>query len=392
MSENARKVDRGGTAEGCPVEQGPDGVWRVRGHAAGRAVLRSTETVQAGLGVETMDRLPQKIRRPVLYRDGSEHREHRRQTARYFTRKRVDEKYRELMERVTDELLDRLVRDGSADLGGLGFELAVEVASAVIGLTDSRPGLAARLDEFFPEKFGRPGFTSVDGVYWFYRQNKQFLGIYLKDVRPAVKARKAERRDDLISHLIDEGCTGGEILGECVTFAAAGMVTTREFITMAAWHMLSDPALGKRYLAAEQRERYAILHEILRLEPIVGNLKRRTTAPVEIPGEVTIPAGELVDVEVGAVNVDPEAVGEHGLEVCPARELGDGANPYGLSFGDGPHKCPGAHLAIQESDVFLTRLLALPGIAMRTEPRIAMKEEISGYELRGLIVEVRSGA
>ncbi|WP_460367252.1 cytochrome P450 [Actinocorallia lasiicapitis] len=385
-----RKVDRGTAPAQCPVEQGPDGVWRIRGHAEGRALLRSTDTVQAGLGVETMEKLPQRIRRPVLYRDGVEHREHRRQTARYFTKKRVDTEYRALMERTADTLLARLVADGQADLGVLAFGMAIEVAAAVIGLTDSRPGLAERLDRFFPEKFGRPGFTSVSGVYWFFRQNTQFLTIYLSDVRPAVRARKAARRDDLISHLLDEGCTGGEILGECVTFAAAGMVTTREFITMAAWHMLGDQALRDRYLAADEPARHGILHEILRLEPVVGNLKRRTTAPVELPGDITIPAGALVDVAVGPANLDPAAVGADALTVCQDRELSDGAHPYGLSFGDGPHKCPGAHLAVQEADVFLTGLFAVPGLALKSEPRIAMKEEISGYELKGLIVSANA--
>jgi cytochrome P450 len=390
-SSGARKVDRGPAGSGCPVEQGPDGVWRVRGQAAGKAVLRSTETVQAGLGVETMEKLPKRIRRPVLYRDGPEHREHRRQTARYFTQRRVDERYRELMERVADEQIDRLVRDGRADLGELSFRLAVEVTSAVIGLTESKPGLDARLERFFPEKFGTPGFTSLSGLYWFYRQNRSFLSIYLKDVRPAVKARRAARRDDLISHLLDEGCRGGEVLGECVTFAAAGMVTTREFINMAVWHLFGDPGLKARYLGADRDERYAVLLEILRLEPVVGNLKRRTTGPLEVPGPegpVMIPAGDLVDIAVSATNLDTTAFGDHPLEVRPARPLFDGASAAGLSFGDGPHKCPGSHLAIQESDVFLTRLFALPGLAMKTPPRISMKEEISGYELRGLVITV----
>src|SRR3954454_23619719 len=97
-----RKIDRGDTAVGCPVQRGADGVWRVRGHAAGRAVLRSADTVQAGLGVETVEKLPPRIRRPVLYRDGSEHREYRRQTAKFFTPRRVDEHYRGLMVEIAE--------------------------------------------------------------------------------------------------------------------------------------------------------------------------------------------------------------------------------------------------------------------------------------------------
>lgn len=374
---DARKIDRGDTAVGCPVQRDGDGVWHVRGYAAGRALLRSTQTRQAGLGIETVDKLPPKIRRPVLYRDGPEHREHRRQTARYFTPKRVDEHYRSLMERIADQQIASLLAAREAQLSDLSFRLAVDVAAAVIGLTNSRPGLDRRLERFFPERFGQPGFTSLSGLYWAYRQNRAWMSVYFADVRPAVKARRKQRQDDLISHLIDEGCTNGEILGECLTFAAAGMITTREFINVAAWHFFTTPALRERYVVAGETERMAILHELLRLEPVVGNLKRRTTADVQLPGAegpVTIPCGELVDVVVSAANVDPAAEFD--------------AMPAGLSFGDGPHKCPGAHIAIQEADIFLTKLFALPGLTMTAAPRVTIKPEISGYELRGLVLAV----
>ncbi|MGW3571990.1 cytochrome P450, partial [Streptomyces sp. NPDC000941] len=61
----------------------------------------------------------------------------------------------------------------------------------------------------------------------------------------------------------------------------------------------------------------------------------------------------------------------------------------GLAFGDGPHKCPGAHIAILETDIFLSRLFALPGIRMAAPPGVGFKDEIAGYELRGCIVECR---
>lgn len=363
-----RKIDRGGRTGATE-----DGVCRVTGYAAGRAVLRSTDTVQAGLGVETVEKLPPSIRRPVLYRDGEEHREHRRQTARFFTPRRVDEHYRTLMERVADEQLAVLTTHKEADLAKLSFRMAIEVVSAVIGLTDSRPGLAKRLDAFFPEKFGKPGFTSLHGIRWVFRQNFQFLGIYLADVRPAVRRRRRQRQDDLISHLIDEGCRDGEILGECLTFAAAGMVTTREFVNVVAWHLFTDEALRHRYTTGDEPQRVALLHELLRLEPVVGNLKRRTTKALTVAG-TEIPAGELVDVDVSVANLETEDDGP------------------GLSFGDGPHKCPGAYVAVQEADIFLSKLFALPDVRMVQPPRVAMKPEISSYELKEFIVSVRPPA
>ena len=45
-------------AESEPVELGMDGVWHVRGHAQARAVLRSTNTKQAGFNAELLEKMP----------------------------------------------------------------------------------------------------------------------------------------------------------------------------------------------------------------------------------------------------------------------------------------------------------------------------------------------
>jgi cytochrome P450 len=223
----ARKVDRNSAPPGCPVSRAADGSWQVHGYAAARAVLRSTETRQAGLGIETVARLPLRIRRPVLYQDGPGHREQRRQTARFFTPRRVNEHYREAMVRIAEEQLSVLRTNGRAQLSDLSFNVAIAVASDIIGLRHSRPGIRRRLEAFFPEEFGTPGLTSFHGIHWFVRQNTNWLRIYFADVRPAIRAHRRRQRDDLISHLLSDGCSDAEILGECLTFAAAGMVTTR---------------------------------------------------------------------------------------------------------------------------------------------------------------------
>ncbi|MFB7333226.1 cytochrome P450 [Streptomyces adustus] len=392
--EDARKIRRDPTGPGCPVSHGDDGTWQVRGYSAARAVLRSTDTVQAGLGIETVEKLPARIRRPVLYRDGPEHREHRRQTARYFTPRRVDEHYRELTERVTQKHLDALRTEGEAWLEDLTFGVSIDVACGVIGLTHSRPGIQGRLERFFPEKFGKPGFTSPHGIYWLFRQNSNWLRIYFADVRPAVRAHRERPADNLISHLIAEGCSNPEILGECLTYAAAGMITTREFISVAAWHLFTDAALRERYSNGNETERLAVIHEILRLEPVVARLSRLTTGSVEVPGSdgpVTVPAGALVDILVDDANTDPEAVGATPTAVCPGRPATTGRYAAALSFGDGPHRCPGADIAMMETNVFLGHLFALEGIRMLTPPRVTFQDEIGGYVIRGLRVAVDRG-
>ena len=126
------------------------------------------------------------------------------------------------------------------------------------------------------------------------RTTAALLGFYRLDVKPAIRARRRRPADDVISQLLQQDFSDLEILTEALTYAAAGMATTREFVTVAAWHLLDEPDLRARYLAAERGEREAILHEILRLEPVVGELRRTTREPLTVDtaaGPVTIPAG-----------------------------------------------------------------------------------------------------
>nr|WP_310432794.1 cytochrome P450 [Streptomyces sp. 3330] len=389
--ESVRKVERGRGEPGCPVRRGADGTWEVRGYAAARELLRATDTVQAGLGIETVEKLPARVRRPVLYQDGPGHREQRRQTARFFTPRRVDEHYRGLMARVAEEQIAVVRAAGTAQLSDLSFTMAIEVVSDIIGLTHSRPGLKSRLERFFPEEFGQPGLTTLRGLRWLLRQNADWLRMHLADVRPAIRAHRGRERDDLISHLLAEGCSGAEILGECLTYAAAGMVTTREFICVAAWHLFDDLELLGRYRAAGEPERLDLLREILRLEPAVGRLARRATAPMRV-GEASIGAGELLTVFVDEANADPDAVGSDPRLLRPGRLRDVGPGPAGLAFGDGAHRCPGAAVAVLEADALLSRLFALDGIRMTGRPRVSFKDEIGGYEIRELTVTVPSRA
>jgi cytochrome P450 len=388
----SRKIDRGDLAPGCPVQVREEGTWSIRDFATARDVLRGSDTSQAGFLMDDAARVSRifGMRMPVLYRDGAEHRENRRQTAKYFTPQRVDTAYRGLMERVADEQCATLRRDGSADLSRLALILAVAVVAEVLGLTGAGPGMAKRLERFFTPR-GKLSWRRPHALVQELIVDYNMFRFYRRDVLPSVASRRAHRRDDVISHLIDDGCRNLDILAECVTFAAAGMVTTREFISLAMWHLFSDDALRRKYQDGTEEEQLAVLREILRLDPVISDLFRRTTADLEVPGADgprTIPAGSLVDISVAAANLDAAAVGPAPETLCPNRAVDDREVDAGLSFGDGAHRCPGSHVALLETNIFLTRLLAMPGIRVAAAPRIGARPEISAYELHGLRLAV----
>lgn len=68
------------------------------------------------------------------------------------------------------------------------------------------------------------------------------------------------------------------------------------------------------------------------------------------------------------------------------------SSPAMMSFGDGHHRCPGASIAIQESDIFLRRLLALPGLKLEQAPSVTWDELTAGYLLRHCIISDEPGA
>ena len=373
------------------IEQDANGLWHVRDFELARAVLRSTDVKQAGFKAEIIEKIPSMMTNPpILYMEGKEHLEQRKQTARYFTPATTSKNYRDFMTDLADQLIDEVRAQRSADLSKVTMTLAVNVAARVVGLTDSRvAGMDRRLDAFFAEGTGEFRATPR-GIFEFLRGQANVLAFLYLDVKPAIDARKRRPQEDVISHLVGLGRNDREILTECITYGAAGMVTTREFICVAAWHMLDHPDLRARYLVAGEEERYAILHEILRLEPVAGHLFRRTLVDLTLHhgGEsFTIPAGDLIDVHVTGANVDPEVTGDRPLQVCPGRELhGDRVPEMMLSFGDGHHRCPGAYVAIQESDIFLQRLLAIDGLHIVSGPELSFSDLTGGYELRKFMV------
>lgn len=362
--------------------------WRIRSFDLARAVLRHADaTRQAGFNAEdfgTDGGLA--IRPPILYLEGDPHHAQRRAAARFFAPRTV-EGYRPWMEETAERLVAQVRTDGWTDLTGLAMRMAMEVASRVIGLDRAATGgMHRRLDTFF-----QPDASTARTPLARWRalnRSTALLRFFLLDVKPAIRARRRHRRDDLISRLLDDGFSDVDILTECVTYAAAGMVTTRELISVAVWHLLDDDALRARYRAEDREGRVAVLDEVLRLEPVIGHILRRTTAPLTLDGPegpVDVPVGTLLDIDVRAANADARTAGADPLALCPARPLPRTVPPSLLGFGDGHHKCPGAPLALMESEIFVSALLR-DDLAAAGPPTVRWNDVSQGYDLARLRV------
>lgn len=377
-----------GDKPGPAIRRDEDGTVHIRSFALARQILRGGGTRQAGFKAEEVTILRDGKVVPVLYQDGAVHQKQRAATARFFTPKAVNTRYRDLMVTQSDALIARLVQSGRADLDKLSMELAVAVAAEIIGLTESNlADMSNRLDRFFatPQSRGKVmQFITMLLNRWY------LLQFYRADVRPAIKARKASPREDVISHLLSQNYLDHQILTECITYGAAGMVTTREFIVVSAWHLIERPELRDRFLAADEDTKIRILEEILRLEPVVGTIYRRTQTDLVLDNagkDEKIAAGTLVAINVRGANSDQTMTGACPYRLEPDREIRDGKGGGALmSFGDGAHRCPGATVALQESAIFLDRLLRIPGLRLERAPDIAWSPVVAGYELRGATI------
>src|SRR5215207_6729702 len=58
---------------GQPLDRDAAGVWHVYNFAEARAILRQTDTKQAGFRAELIERMPRRMKLPVLYQEGEAH-------------------------------------------------------------------------------------------------------------------------------------------------------------------------------------------------------------------------------------------------------------------------------------------------------------------------------
>ncbi len=340
-----------------------------------REIMRSPRMRQANVqaGMENaVD--PEMV--SFFYLDGEEHRRRRASVSHYFTPKAITERYHPVITGTTDRLIADLRKSGSAKLDVMSFQLAVDVAAEIVGLTerDSR-GLATRMRRTLDStliEIRNPVKRLANGA----RVAFNMWNFYRSDLAPAVRARRTKAQDDVIGYMVQNNYSTKAMIIECLTYAGAGMVTTREFIVVCAWHLFDNGPLRERFLAGDEREQFAILYEILRLEPVAAMLYRRDAEA----------GGEVFALDVRAANTDEQVAGECPFSLDPDRAKRMKAEPSFMSFGDGHHRCPGAQVALHETRVFLDTLLRVPGIRLERPPEVLWNGMIGSYELRGAIV------
>jgi cytochrome P450 len=176
-----------------------------------------------------------------------------------------------------------------------------------------------------------------------------------------IAERRAEPADDLLSELIaaqvdDEEITDkrplsdSELLTIVGQILAAGNETTSSLIGSGLVIMLQRPDVMEE-IRADFSLIPRFVEEVLRYNPPQRITNRRVKCPAKLH-EADVEAGDLVITHLGAANYD-----ESLFESPDTFDLHRENARKHLSFGHGPHFCPGAELARTEARISFETLL-----------------------------------
>jgi cytochrome P450 len=250
---------------------------------------------------------------------------------------------------LTDELVDRFVERGSADLmAEFAYVLPISVMCALMDVP-----VADRL-QFIEWDMAISGIQSTGAAEGerALAANDAIIGV--EDYFLALaRQRRAQPGGDVLSSMVT-GHHGLEPLGDeelmamCVGLLLGGHETTRSLIGNMMLHVLTQPGLLDRVRSTPATVPQ-VVEEVLRFESPIQRGWRRVTRDVELYGR-RLSAGDLVYVMLGAANRDErrfDDAARFDAERRPNQHLG---------FGHGIHFCVGAPLARLEAIVALERL------------------------------------
>jgi cytochrome P450 family 135 len=184
--------------------------------------------------------------------------------------------------------------------------------------------------------------------------------IYAEIARRRADPFRTERAD-VLSMLLEGDPDPELVRDELVTLLVAGHETTAVALSWTFERLLRHSGALAKVRAAldDPRDQYraAVAKEVLRLRPVILNIARRLTQPVELADHV-MPAGTLLVPSIIGVHTDPQIWGPDAAYFRPERWLSGDVPTYAwIPFGGGPRRCLGATFALTEMDTVLRTVL-----------------------------------
>lgn len=168
-------------------------------------------------------------------------------------------------------------------------------------------------------------------------------------------------RTDVLSMLLEDEPDDEVVRDEVMTLLVAGHETTAVALAWLFERLLRHPDVLARVREGidEPKDAYrtAVFKEALRVRPVIHNVARRLTEPIELGG-YRLAAGVAVLPSVGAVQSDPRLWGADAKDFRPERWL-ESTPPQNawIPFGGGVRRCVGAMFAQVEVETVMAGVL-----------------------------------
>jgi cytochrome P450 len=269
---------------------------------------------------------------PIAF-DPPEHSRFRRVLDKFFGPRRMAERAPELREQV-GKLIDQIMAAGSSPevMSALAIPFPSQVFLTLFGLPLGDRDLLIGWKDAVLEFSAAEGAAPSPETLAQGSELLSYLNGHLAD-------RRGSDSDDLLSQLLSDSSDGAltveEIIGLCFLFLIAGLDTVTAATGFALYELARNPALRATVIDDEEAVTHFI-EEVLRINPPVPYVPRMTTAEVTVAG-VTIPAGSTCWLGLGTANRDPARY--------PDADVIHQRRDNHFTFGRGPHRCLGSHLA-----------------------------------------------
>ena len=295
---------------------------------------------------------------PIAF-DPPEHSRFRRVLDKFFGPRRMAERAPELREQV-GKLIDQIMAAGSNPevMSALAVPFPSQVFLTLFGLPlGDRDLLIGWKDAVLAFSAAEGAAASPESL-----ARGSELVSYLNG---HLAARRGSDGDDLLSQLLSDSSDGAltdeEIIGLCFLFLIAGLDTVTAATGFALYELARNPALRATVIDDEEAVTHFI-EEVLRINPPVPYVPRMTTAEVTVAG-VTIPAGSTCWLGLGTANRDPARY--------PDADVIHQRRDNHFTFGRGPHRCLGSHLARLELRLIIEEWnRRIPEYSVAQEPTV----------------------
>jgi len=329
-----------------------------------RAALRSDEVLISGRGVALNDVVNGLPSRTTLTSDGALHRRRRGVLMKPMMPSALAA-VRPQIDALADALVaDLMTRDSFEAITDFAQYLPVSVVSRLVGLPEAG---RERMLEWATATFNAlgPPNALAQGAYSGLGEMARYASVLESDMlAPSGWAA------GVFAAAQDGRLDPEDAQGLIVDYIAPSLDTT---ILATGWLVyLLGTHPGQYDLVRATPERIpAAVHEVLRFESPVRAFTRLAAAPYEA-GEVSIPEGERVLVLYGAANRDERHFPD------PDRfDVTRDARDH-LAFGQGAHRCAGAHLAQLELEALLRALVARVRRIEVGEPDVLLSNMLRG--------------